>query len=44
LDETKADLKDAELATVMAVNEMAKTLTNGAAADRDEPDVQTDDG
>jgi hypothetical protein len=39
LEEAKTDLKDAEVATIMAVNEMAKALTNGAAADGDEPDV-----
>jgi hypothetical protein len=34
LDEAKADLKDAEVAAVMSVNEMAKALMDGATAER----------
>lgn len=40
LDETQANLEDAQITAIVAIHEMAQTLMGGAIADRDQPDIQ----
>jgi hypothetical protein len=39
-DEAQTDLKNAQIATVMTIDQMTEPIANGATADRDEPDIE----
>ena len=43
-DKAKTDLKNAQIATIFAVNQMAQALMNGTSTRRNQPDIQESHG
>jgi len=39
MDETQADLEDAQVTAVIAIHEMAQASVDGATADRDQTNI-----
>ena len=40
IHETETDLKDTQVTAILAIDQMAQSSSNGATADREEPDIQ----